>query len=71
MNAERAVALPPWFAPQSWVSVTEAAKYFKRTDRTIRNWCQDGTLEAFSCRVYRDARGRYWIWVPEISESRC
>ena len=46
------------------MSVAEAAKYFNRSERTIRLWCLDGTLIAFNCSVIRRVNG-YVIVVHE------
>jgi hypothetical protein len=44
-----------------WRSVAEVAVKWRRTPRCIRKWCEDGTLIRFGCRVYRDAKGKWWI----------
>jgi hypothetical protein len=44
-----------------WMTVEEFALLMGRATRTIRLWCQDGTLETFGYRKYQDGSGRWWI----------
>jgi hypothetical protein len=46
------------------LTVQEAAKYFNRTEMTIRRWCRGGVLLAANCRVERQKPGCYLIYVP-------
>jgi hypothetical protein len=46
------------------MTVAEAAKYFGRSQRTIRLWCLNGTLIAFNYSVIRTISG-YSIVIPE------
>jgi hypothetical protein len=46
------------------LTVAEAAKYFGRTERTIRYWCVMGTLIAAGNRVVRDQSTRWLIILP-------
>jgi len=46
------------------LTVAEAARYFNRSQWTIRRWCHDGTLLAFNCKVIRERPGCWLIVVP-------
>ena len=54
--------------PSTEVTVSEAAKFYNRSDRTIRHWCMDGLLIKVGCKVRRDYSGRWLIELP--SDSR-
>lgn len=47
------------------LTVSEAAKYFGRTEQTIRMWCANGTLIAAKCRVIREKPGCWLIEIPQ------
>ena len=47
------------------LTVSEAAKYFGRTERMIQLWCKNGTLIAFNCRVIREKPGCWTIIIPQ------
>lgn len=47
-----------------WRSTEEAAKFYGRTRRQIRNWCQDGTFSALNIPVFQDASRRWWVCIP-------
>jgi hypothetical protein len=51
------------------LSVTEAARYYNRTEVSIRRWCRNGTLLAAGCRVMRDVTGRWIIILPLGQQS--
>ncbi len=46
------------------MTVAEASKYFKRTQRSIQRWCEDGTLLAFNYAVIRERSGRWIVLIP-------
>ncbi len=54
--------------PRTEVTVSEAAKFYNRTERTIRRWCSDGLLIKVGCKVRRDYSGRWLLELP--SDSR-
>lgn len=47
------------------LTVAEAAKYFNRTERCVRQWCINGTLLAFNYAVIRERPGCWTIVIPE------
>lgn len=47
------------------LTVAEAAKYFHRSQQTIRKWVQDGTLIAANNTVIREKPGNWTIIVRE------
>ena len=49
---------------QDWLSIQSAAIFLERHPRTIQRMCVDGTLIAFSCKVYQDIRGRWYVLFP-------
>lgn len=56
----------PWESDSSvrWFSVLDYATRWRRSPRTIRRWCVDGTLSKFGCKVYRDPQERWWVGEP-------
>lgn len=44
-----------------WMSTSDIASQYGRTERTVRKWCSDGTLREFNFLVYRDRLGKWWI----------
>jgi len=46
------------------LTVSEAAKYFARSERCIRQWCRNGTLLAFNYAVIRERPGCWTILIP-------
>lgn len=55
---------PPWLAdPDSWLSVADFARVYRRSTRTVQRWCQTGYLIEWGLPVYCDLSGRYWIRV--------
>lgn len=36
-----------------WLTVAQVAKYWGRTPRLVRYWCNNGTLVAFGAKVQR------------------
>lgn len=57
--------MPPWVtnpdATIKWLNVKEFAVLYRRSERTIRLWCNDGTLVEFGFSVYQDPGLRWWI----------
>jgi len=51
--------------PSTEVTVSEAAKFYNRSSRTIRLWCSDGLLIRVGCKVRRDYSGRWLIELPQ------
>lgn len=46
-----------------WYNTDEAANYYGRTPRTIRRWCNDGTLVDAGCATYNFS-GHWLIGMP-------
>jgi len=47
-----------------WCSPKEAAKFFRRTQRRVREWCTDGTLTDFGYLTFQDSKGHWYIHIP-------
>lgn len=54
---------PPWISNPSvkYLTVKEFAHIYRRSERTIRLWCLDGTLIDFGFSLYQDLGGKWWI----------
>jgi hypothetical protein len=54
---------PPWEKDVTvrWYSVYNYAAKWRRSPRTSRRWCLDGTLLKFGCRLYKDPAGDWWV----------
>lgn len=48
----------------SWLSVSEAARYFGKHHSVVRRWCYDGDCIDFGFRLRRDITGHWWIGIP-------
>ncbi len=48
-----------------WRPVRFAAQHYSRSYRTILQWCESGQLAEWNIRTYKDARGRWWIHLPQ------
>lgn len=44
-----------------WLTINEYARVANRHVRTVRYWCETGTLRAFNIPHFRDRRGKWWI----------
>lgn len=44
-----------------WLSVREFAIIYRRSERTIRLWCTDGTIIDFGFSIYQDSKRQWWI----------
>lgn len=60
---------PAWLpAHEHWVPVSEAARVWGRSTRTIQLWCQDGTFASARVRIHFDSTargdGQWWICLP-------
>ena len=64
---------PPPPAPadlcSQWLTISELATEYNRSERQIRNWCHDGTLHEFGFRVMRVGHA-WWIASPSPVVSR-
>jgi hypothetical protein len=47
-----------------WLTTSEIAAAYGRSEQRVREWCRDGTLTAFGFRIHR-TRGGWWIAYPE------
>jgi len=47
------------------LSVSEAAKFYNRSEPTIRRWCSDGLLIKVGCVLKKDFTGRWIIVIPQ------
>jgi hypothetical protein len=47
-----------------WLTPSEIAADYRRSEQQVRNWCRDGTLVEFGFRIYRTKNG-WWIAYPE------
>jgi hypothetical protein len=54
----------PAKSPMNQADVRDAAKFYNRSERTIRLWCKNGTLLLAGCRVVREMTGRWIIYLP-------
>jgi len=51
-----------------WLSTSEIAAEYGRTERQVRNWCADGTLRDFGFLVIRTDTS-WWIHNPNVSRK--
>ena len=52
--------IPPYVKnPDEWVDLREAAASFKKSVKTVRRWCVDGTLADIGVETCHDPSG-YW-----------
>jgi hypothetical protein len=51
-----------------WLTSTEIATEYNRTEQQVRSWCRDGTLVAFGFRVCRIGNA-WWINNPNPSDA--
>jgi hypothetical protein len=55
-------AAPPWLtSPEGWMSTRQMAEIYKRSPRTIQEWCSSGSILEFGFEMYRDLKGRFWL----------
>jgi hypothetical protein len=47
----------------SWRSIEFAARFYGRSKRQIRNYCNFGLFARRGIHTYRDSRGRWWILI--------
>jgi hypothetical protein len=54
-----------------WMTVKQAAVSFKKSERTINNWCVDGTFKDAGIEARRDLSGRWMILLnrPRLATS--
>jgi hypothetical protein len=45
-------------------SVSYAARFFGRAERTIRYWAQFGVFATLNIPIFKDRKGRLWIRIP-------
>jgi hypothetical protein len=52
-----------------WISASDFAREFRKTNRTAQKWCQTGFALSLGYRIRRDVTGHWEIGIPQHEYS--
>lgn len=53
-----------------WVTTSEFAQEFRKTNRTVQRWCTAGFVLSLGYRIRRDVTGHWQVGVPHEEYSK-